>query len=278
MHKTPDYACRWSIPLVEGVEAFRAHFTHFFYARHSHDSYAVGTIDAGAMRFWHGGAVHIATAGTVIAINPSEVHDECSGSPQGCSYRMLYVECNAIGRLCDSDTPRRRHAVALRGPVQTDAQLAHALRRCYDTLASPSADPPLALEQQSRLLQIVSLLFARYGTSRLETSNAVAGNHYGARAKEYMAAHLSERIYLMDMAHMVGLSPFYLLRAFKRATGMPPPSYLYQLRLDHARVLLRRGVTPVQVAAELGFTDQSHLTRRFKAAFGVTPGQYASTP
>jgi AraC-like DNA-binding protein len=39
----------------------------------------------------------------------------------------------------------------------------------------------------------------------------------------------------------------------------------------------QHGVTPVQVAAELGFTDQSHPTRRFKAAFGVTPSQYAAT-
>ena len=98
------------------------------------------------------------------------------------------------------------------------------------------------------------------------------------RAKEYMAAHLSEPICLLDMAHTVGLSPCYFLRAFKRATGMPPHSYLYQLRLDHARGLLRRGVPPAQVAAELGFTDQNHLTRRFKAAFGVTPGQYARAP
>jgi len=275
MHRTSDYACLWSIPLVAGVEAFSARFTHFAYARHSHDSYAVGTIDAGAMRFWHGGATHIAAAGTVIAINPGEVHDGRSGSPQGCRYRMLYVEGNAIERLYDSDMPRRRPAVALRGPVQGDAQLAHALQRCHDTLAGPRADPALALEQQSRLLQIVYLLFVRYGTSRPATSNAVAGQHYVARAKEYMAAHLSERICLLEMARTVGLSPFYFLHTFKRATGMPPHSYLYQLRLDHARGLLRRGVTPAQVAAELGFTDQSHLTRRFKAAFGVTPGQYA---
>lgn len=275
MHRTSDYACLWSIPLVEGVEAFSACFTRFAYARHSHDSYAVGTIDAGAIRFWHGGVAHLATAGTVIAINPGEVHDGRSGSPQGCRYRMLYIEGNAIERLYESDMPRIGHTVALRGPVQGDTQLAHALQRCHDTLAGPRTDPALVLEQQSRVLQIVYLLFARYGTARLEASNAVAGTHYVARAREYMAAHLSERIYLLDMARTVGLSPFYLLRAFKRATGMPPHRYLYQLRLDRARGLLRHGVPPAQVAAELGFTDQSHLTRRFKAAFGVTPGQYA---
>jgi AraC-like DNA-binding protein len=56
-----------------------------------------------------------------------------------------------------------------------------------------------------------------------------------ARTKEYMAAYLSECICLLEMARTVGLSPFYFLRAFKRATGMPPHSYLYQLRLDQAR-------------------------------------------
>ena len=47
------------------------------------------------------------------------------------------------------------------------------------------------------------------------------------------------------------------------------------LRPDHARGLLRRRVPPAQVAAELWLTDQNSLTRRFKAVFGVTPGQYA---
>jgi AraC-like DNA-binding protein len=37
----------------------------------------------------------------------------------------------------------------------------------------------------------------------------------------------------------------------------------------------RDGIPAVRVAMETGFTDQSHLTRHFKRAFGVTPGQYA---
>jgi AraC-like DNA-binding protein len=67
----------------------------------------------------------------------------------------------------------------------------------------------------------------------------------------------------------------YLLRTFKRTVGLPLHGYLNQLRVEHARVLLRRGEPPAPAAA-LSFVDQSHLTRWFKAAFGVTPGQYAS--
>ena len=278
MQSSPDYSFIWSVPLVEGIEAFKAHFTHFSYARHSHDSYALGTIDEGAMRFWHAGTEYIAANGTVIAINPGEIHDGRSGSLQGCHYRMLYVERGAIERLFDSDVLRIRGSLALRGPVQRDEQLAQYIRRFHDALGCPSADPTLSLEQQSRFIQVLYLLFSRYGVSPIEKSDAAAGKQYVERAKEYMVEHLSEPMRLADLAFTVGLSPFYFLRTFKLATGMPPHSYLYQLRLDQARVLLRRGEAPARVAAELGFTDQSHLTRRFKAAFGVTPGQYVTAP
>ncbi len=56
---------------------------------------------------------------------------------------------------------------------------------------------------------------------------------------------------------------------------MPPHTYQLQLRMARARRLLQRGMEPGDVAAQLGFTDQSHLTRHFKRLFRLTPGQYA---
>ncbi len=48
--------------------------------------------------------------------------------------------------------------------------------------------------------------------------------------------------------------------------------YLLNLRIEQARVLLRRGVPPAEVAASVGFADQSHLNRHFKRYVGSTPG------
>ena len=61
----------------------------------------------------------------------------------------------------------------------------------------------------------------------------------------------------------------------RRAYGLPPYMYLEQLRIERARVLLRAGTPTSHVAYETGFSDQSHLTRRFKRVVGVPPGQYA---
>ncbi len=73
---------------------------------------------------------------------------------------------------------------------------------------------------------------------------------------------------------MAGLDPFALLRGFSRAYGLPPHAWVIQERVRHAQALLRTGLAPAEVAAEVGFSDQSHLTRHFKRILGFTPGSY----
>jgi AraC-like DNA-binding protein len=55
---------------------------------------------------------------------------------------------------------------------------------------------------------------------------------------------------------------------------LPPHLYQTQLRLRHAKRLMLDGEPPAFAAASVGFADQSHLIRKFKAAYGITPGQY----
>ena len=72
------------------------------------------------------------------------------------------------------------------------------------------------------------------------------------------------------------MSRFHLCRAFARTYGLPPHAYQLQLRLAEAKRQLAAGRPPAEVAAAIGFADQSHLTKRFKGAFGITPGQFAT--
>jgi AraC-like DNA-binding protein len=83
-----------------------------------------------------------------------------------------------------------------------------------------------------------------------------------------------EEISLADLARLAGRSPYYVNRLFRRAYGLPPHAFQTQLRVVRARALLGSGWAPAVVAAETGFADQAHLTRRFKTVVGVTPGAY----
>jgi AraC-like DNA-binding protein len=71
------------------------------------------------------------------------------------------------------------------------------------------------------------------------------------------------------------MSRFHLARGFAREFGLPPHAYQIALRVERARALLARGLRAVDVAAAVGFADQSHFARHFTRAVGVTPGRYA---
>ena len=69
-------------------------------------------------------------------------------------------------------------------------------------------------------------------------------------------------------------SPTRLVRAFDAAFGITPHAYVLARRLDLARERILDGEPLASVAAEVGFFDQAHLTRRFKRFLGVTPGRF----
>jgi AraC-like DNA-binding protein len=56
--------------------------------------------------------------------------------------------------------------------------------------------------------------------------------------------------------------------------GMPPYAWLAQYRVSRARALLELGGRPAEVAGQVGFADQAHMTRWFGRVLGVTPAAY----
>jgi AraC-like DNA-binding protein len=96
-------------------------------------------------------------------------------------------------------------------------------------------------------------------------------------AKECLDDYPQQNISLQELAAMVALSPYHLVRAFRHAYGLPPHAYQIQSRLRVARDLLKNGLPVALAAQEAGFHDQSHFHRHFKKAMGITPKQYTRT-
>ena len=96
------------------------------------------------------------------------------------------------------------------------------------------------------------------------------------RIRAYIDAHIGERISLDDLAHQAGVSRFHFARQFRLSTGESPMGYLRRVRIERSKSILQsRETTIAEVAATLGFSDQSHFTRTFGRLVGVSPGFFA---
>jgi AraC family transcriptional regulator len=95
------------------------------------------------------------------------------------------------------------------------------------------------------------------------------------RVSDHIKQHLNESISLEDMAGAAGLSVFHFARMFKAATGITPKQFVLRCKLERARdLLLTQDCTISEVALEVGFCDQSHLSTHFKRLYGTTPKQF----
>jgi len=102
-----------------------------------------------------------------------------------------------------------------------------------------------------------------------------ATTRIAARLRDWIDSDCRREQSLTSLAERLGVTRFQALRAFKQHFGLTPSAYQMCLRIAGAREALRAGATPAEVAADYGFSDQSHLGRHFKRELGVSPGQYS---
>jgi len=264
-----------------GLELLRATYVEHRFSRHAHEGFAIGVIESGVeatdLRAFTGGLKErvLMPGGTVAAINPGEVHTGHAAREAGWwTYRMLYPKPEVLARVASELAGEEREAPFFPEPVIHDYALVREILGLHAALEDPATP---SLEREELLFSALARLILRHSGDR--PGGRAAGRERRAvrAAREYLEANFAGDVSLDSLARECGLSPFHLTRTFSRELGAPPHVYLTRVRLDHAKRLLAAGVPAGEVAATAGFADQSHLTRRFKGWFGVTPGRYAAS-
>jgi AraC family transcriptional regulator len=247
-------------------------------ARHSsrawrwfHETYTLCLVEQGGSTWQYRGKSHRSEAGTLMLMEPGETHASAQTDP--CDFFVLYISPETLERTLGLD---RGPHIAL--PALRDDGCSSAMQQLRDRIEQGGA----AFDHE----QLLAGLLARVLTLASEPgSRSKAGpepehaRRAVARAREYLQANLARSVSLDELAQVARMNAFVLLRAFRRQLGLTPIAFQRQQRVHEARRLLVRGYPSGEVAARLGFADQSHLTRVFREWVGVTPGQYAlSTP
>lgn len=242
----------------------------FQFERHSHAEYALGFTARGVQSFNCRGGKFRSTPGDVIMLNPDLVHDGLPGEAGDYEYRMVYVEPDALDDWHDRAAGIRMGRYF--GPVVTHDPTAADLLR---TALSATNQPQEALRADVLLMRAVMAFFMRHGEQPGECrALASEGGLRMVRIREYIHAHANRDLSLTELADEAGVSRVYLSRAFEKQFGVPPHIYLNAVRIQAAKAFLRCGNSLADTAMRTGFFDQSHFTRRFKGALGVTPGAW----
>lgn len=264
-----DETIVWVEPTTQ-LKLCDASFATHHFPKHSHDYYVVGLISDGAQRFMHRGREYHTPPGGMIVLNPEDDHTGEPITPGGFRWRAIYPTRQMLDdvaqQLCRKPVPVRFARVRV-----DDTDLTRQLIKVHETSRLRGA--PRGLREEL-LTQLLLVLVEQSTTSKAVGESARAERKYVLRACEYLRAQLQVDSSLNDLAVYVGVDAFRLIRAFNRCLGMPPFRYLESLRIRESQKLLERDRSLVDIAFELGFTDQSYFTRRFKSQIGLTPGQY----
>ena len=256
---------------VEGIGEFLevANFAHPT-SRAFHQSLAICFVDDGAFNVRHCGVRYSVGKGSLLVAQSGDT-TSCEDFEGKSKHREFHCAPAALQMIADEIGNRFDGDRIVHTPFICD----ESLRRPFLAFHGAMASTPTALESSSLFREFVGELMLRYGSSR-SAAGLRLGKERSAvrRVKQYLENHYAENVTLEELARIANLTPFHLVRVFRKEVGLPPHAYQTRLRLTHAKVLLAQACTIGEAALSAGFYDQSHFTNHFRKVFGYAPGAH----
>jgi AraC-like DNA-binding protein len=262
----------WRDPALPYAESRRACHSRACYIPHSHPTFSIGAVDEGASVFTGAGDSPVALRpGTLVFVPAHRVH-ACNPAPDAAwSYQMLHLDSAWLQAVRQeyggpSTTCGKDEAIRI---VCTPAVYAHFCSLM--ALLFYGSDPQ---DKEAALIEFIGTCDEADGL-RVAT-RATSPCRAGALGPvlDFLRNTPVPNAALVDLASLAGMSRYQLIRTFRAVTGMTPHAWQLNQRVNLARARLRAGEDIAQVAHGLGFADQAHFQRVFKAHAGITPGRY----
>ncbi|MEN6411376.1 MAG: AraC family transcriptional regulator [Veillonellales bacterium] len=237
--------------------------------RHAHSTFCVTAIIKGARKCSGRDNDFIIAREKVTLMGPGVVH-ACQSQTERYSYVTVCVNPSSIHEALERlDRPA---CVNLDMPLTGVDD--HALYSSVVSLAMSIEYFVSDLAVETEYYNFIGSLLPYFSNQKLIPAVFGRNDKMVNTVCEYVTDNYDQNISLREICRLVNLSPFYLTRIFSETVGVPPHLFLNLVRIRKAKSLLGSWPSLTDVAAKVGFFDQSHFIRTFKKIVGMTPKEY----
>jgi AraC-like DNA-binding protein len=205
----------------------------------------------------------------LVIINPNEVHfsvlDEYSRN-----YYVIYID-RTWYRTLQELVFNTDDVIALSNEI-FDLKISEDFFELFEYLYLDNE----SMEKELKLLEFLNKIFNKYVDENivLKIDN---GTKIAKEFKIYIENNISSKLTLTQISKALGFSPYHIIRVCNQDFGLSANAYIVNKRVHRAKKMISQGMDISQVAIEVGFYDQSHLTNIFKKVFAITPKAYQNS-
>lgn len=242
--------------------------SHHSFPRHFHNHYVIELVLNGADKFYCDGKMYTAYGKQLVLINPGEVHTGSTVADNHLQYYSLYPDNKTLQQVAEAMDITIPANFIFRHCLADQSFLTEKLYAFFNALASDTD----TLQQQEIFFECMQELL-----QQKQAKSAHVFNDKDQRIKylvDYISTYFRDDISLQQMAALVNLNPFHLVRIFKKTVGISPYDYLLITRTEHAKQLLRAGYQVQEAAITSGFYDSSHLNRSLRRIASTSPKSF----
>lgn len=241
---------------------------------HNHDYYEIFIITSGKTRHTLNDVCQELPAKTICLIRPEDCHQFTPIDTQRCIHINLSIRQDKLEQLCQSIgiSTEKLLDCATRTFQLTDNDFSFFKNdarelNCHQEAGEHSEFITMLIFEMI-VHAIILLNKQRFALSNTPPEWMKQLLHR-IHSPEYLACRAS------DIYALSGYSPPVIIEYFKQYTGETVVSYLTKVKLDFAKkLLLSTNLTVLDIACSLGYSSLSHFNKKFRAAFGVSPGEY----
>ncbi|MBK7870045.1 MAG: AraC family transcriptional regulator [Saprospiraceae bacterium] len=261
---------QWIHEQINDLSVCKTQYSNFEFPRHFHDYYTIMIVEEGINQGFTDRHTYKIGPGTILIINPGEVHAGKSLAQNFLKFSSFIVKETFLKKILRDNGFEVNYDIIFYNKPINDSVLSNKFKAL---LAVMLAKSPTIMDK-AIVLDFFFEIFNKYNVNRALLQKDYLDIIYLKKAKNFIRENYYENLTLEDIASACHVSEYHLVRQFQRHVGLTPFEYLRNYRIERARELLQKQKSITQLALSVGFYDHSHFLKNFKKLTGMRPSEY----